>query len=499
MRTTSFFIGLALIVLLGAAVRLPGVWWGFHGDTPHFYHPDENRINRQVVNIIQTGKSKDYYPDGFASMLSGLLRHRDPLPETWRDTVFAARLLSVAHSTGAIVMVAWIAWLLGYGFIGALVAASGFAFAGVVVAHAHFGVADSALVFWLTLTMALALALRRWPWLAVVASAITGGFAVCVKMAWPALLPTILAAFRCKRPWLMAPLALLLAFLTFRFFDPEYTWANFLELREMVRVENVLAVKNHTYHWNPFVLLVLLVMGVGLPFAVFALRGAWHFWKLPKKHWFTIDRAIVWAPTLGYVANFLMVSVLFPRHVLPMIPAVALAMAAGWSAWMSGRKPRVVYTVIIALTLYQAAYLFTIERAYWLDTREVMDEWLQELLPEEARVHAPLYVQLHRWQHVPFFTEDLSTTTHMLLHEADYWRYRRSAIHPFNRNPAIKNTYRPHRFGRLYWSIIRNRTTFEEVHRVPWRAITPELMLHKRVWGAYPEFVGDTIFYERTD
>ena len=499
--TTPRFAGLLFLVfLLGLAIRLPGVWWGFH-ETPHsYYHPDEDRIGRMTVNIATHGKSEDYYPDGYSSLLALYFAHHDPLPAHWKDTVLAARLLSVAHSAATIGVIAWLALLLGLGTSGALVAAAGYAFAGVATVHGHFGVTDAALVFWLTLTMAVALALKRRPWLAVIASAFTGGLALCVKMAWPALLPSLVTVFRAKRRWLAFPLSLGVSFLTFRFFDYEYTWSDFIKLRSMVAIENMHAVRGHTYYWNPVVLAILLLVGVGLPLAVLAIRGMVAVGN-EKRKYCSFDWLVVWAPTSGYVLNFLMVSVLFPRHVLPILPALCLMMAVGWNGWrwIKGRSRNVVWTVIAVWGMYQGAYLYTIERAYWRDTRQGMDDWLQRTPSlSGARIHGPTYIQLHAWQAMPPSSR-LEKSTHVLIHEGDYWRYLRSPIHPFDRRVPIERVYRRGQHGEFYWSLVRDRTSFKEIHREPWRALTPELMIYKRFWGSFPEFVGDTVLYEKTD
>ena len=147
-RPVFFYVGAALILLLSWAVRRPGIHWGLRDTPPHYYHPDEQRLCMIALHLQQHGTPNDFYPFGFPNQIAAIGRVITPRPTIWRQLVLPARCLSAAYGVGTTLLVIALAGACWRRRSSALAAGAAYALAGLPIAHAHFGTADTGMVFW---------------------------------------------------------------------------------------------------------------------------------------------------------------------------------------------------------------------------------------------------------------------------------------------------------------------------------------------------------------
>ena len=262
-------------------------------------------------------------------------------------------------------------------------------------------------------------------------------------------------------------------------------------LTRMAARDNIHAVARHNYWLNPVVLALLIPVSLGLPATLLLLLGIGR--RRASDDPPAPDRAILLLPAAAFAVNYCLLAIPFPRHLLPVIPA--LAVAAGGGLWFFGR--RLAPWAAGAALLYQAIYVFSVERQFVWDTRAEMREWIRMNLPSDAPVHVSNYNARHTWRDVCRPRVVAADAPYLLLHEMDLRRYQCSVINPFRAWADSARTYRPSGWAKFYVGVLRGQQPYREIARARRRPLTPELWLHERYWGAFPEFVGDTILYAR--
>ncbi len=483
---------------------MPGLGWGLREKPASYYHPDEDRVARIALRIFHQDPADDYYPDGFPRQIA-FFAHLPgiPQPSTGQDLVSVSRSLSVGYDLMGLVLTGLIALRLTGRRDIALAAALAHALSGQAITHATYGVTDSATAAWIALSVYGALLTSERPAAGLALSAGAAGVALGIKLPWPALLPPLLAIAQLptgRRRWaLLVPLALAGAFvLTNSNHSPE----DLRHLWHMVRTDNLHAMARHRYELNPPVWLLELPVGMGLPAFFLACTGGIAIARRLRANPIRaaiLPWAIAVAPLLGFTINYCMMSLTFPRHLVSTVTLTSALAGVGWSVWVErAGSPTRRRFLLIALLAYQVLYVASLIRPYWCDTRQKMDRWIAGSFTEPVRTHLGLFASLQKWNNNVRHPNTPHQADALLLHEEDYRRYLRSPLNPCTRKPDLDYVFHPSRHAEIYRNILRRRSAFVETKRFTYTPWTPELWLRKRCWGAFPEFVGDTVLYQRT-
>jgi hypothetical protein len=179
---------------------------------------------------------------------------------------------------------------------------------------------------------------------------------------------------------------------------------------------------------------------------------------------------------------------------------VALAGAYGWARWTGSEgHPRGGAWLLVAVLVYQAIYVGSIEHYYLDDTRDAAWAWISRNIPAGAEVAATPYTEMPLLSERYRVTDTFDTSPYVVLHEAYYYRYRRSVITPETDFPSEEQVYHGTR-GDLesIQRLLKGDPGHVLLKAFPVRAITPELYLYKRAFGTYPLFVGDVLIFAVT-
>jgi len=501
-------IGLAILVVLAVLVRLPGLHWGFIEGEFHPFHPDENRILRSAYRVYQGLRPIDFYPSGYASQVGIASRVLGVKAESKWDLLMVARSLSLIYSVLTVLVVFGLARRCGWKERTALVAAGVYALAGLPITYSWYAVTDSGLTFWIAMTVWLSLCAHQKKCLGLMLAAVTAaGIALSFKLFLPAVLPLIAALLltRCRWRWwmlaLLVPLLVLIA-------QTATLWSVNLEgLRQLWRMidsENLRSMSDHRYELNAPMLFIILVPSLGLPAFALACAGMAGSWvrrlrtslRAQASFWL-----IVVVPALATFAFASVPAVTFPRHILPVLPLLALAAGWGWekhvdpvlARWSPVRR----YAVLAALAVYQGLYVWSINEPYVRDTRHQMARYVAANVDPESRVYVDWYSTFYKgWGGMFKPTRYPHRAKYALIHEGYYWRYLRSSVNPSRAYPRREQTYNWRVDGPFIHSLfLQEDTPFRELKRFRPQYLTPELQLYHRVFGAYPDFLGDCILF----
>jgi hypothetical protein len=321
------------LLLLALLVRLPGVWWGVRPDGLSHYHPDENRLLRNALSYYRGQRPNDFYPAGYSLQVSAVgFLTRIPVQGLW-DFLLIGRLLAVVYGVGTV----WLVWRLAaeVGLRGRARAAPALvmALAGVPIVCSHYATADAAVAFWFTATAYFSLcAYRQRAWRPLAMAAFCAGMSLGVKFCLIALIPLLAAALRVRIRWLMPVLAVALATLvaeaaTWFHFD----WDNLMRLMNEVRTDNFEVVAEHLFVMNPVVYGTQILCGLGLFGTLLVVTGLVGILRqLPRR----LDLGQFYCLALPALVHFVGINrmaVPTPRHLLLILPVLALAAGPGWT------------------------------------------------------------------------------------------------------------------------------------------------------------------------
>jgi hypothetical protein len=398
MRQVSHLI-LAGLLALGLAARLPGVYWGSNFPAGwQSHHPDELthwNNTRLLLNPSSFGSWQPHpYPKGLAATVAVpalMLRKLHLRSSDWPDqrpAVIAGRLVSVMFGTATILVVVLLSNLFfrdrRVGVMAGLIMALG----GLHVTQSHFFVSDVAGLFWLLLGLYLLFReLKREPrdgrpyleW-----AAFCLGVAFGLKLIVAAL-PTLGLIILLRRPRLLriAHSAV--------FFIAGFVIINFASYspHDLYRTFRGGVGDPYVYDRLTGVLLYIMELPsiVSLPVTVLGLLGAI---ALARRAFKPENRlrlpAIILIAVLPLLVHAYFVAMTidhFPRHLVPLIPW--LAIAASWSLVRMGdwMKPRGIHpaVLVVPVVLYLAAFVYDGERVFISDPRNEAASWIQNNEP----------------------------------------------------------------------------------------------------------------------
>ena len=249
----------------------------------------------------------------------------------------------------------------------------------------------------------------------------------------------------------------------------------------------------HKFLRNPLDLLLVLVVGLGLPACLCLPAGIASLRDGPP-------RARAWRVVLYPVAAFalylaFLAPVTYYRHFLPLLPAAALLAACGlwrvagrWRGW-----------VIAGCLGWSALLAFDTVADYHRDPRIALRGWYAEARPQ--RVFASFYVNppagtarpaLFRPAYAAGAPPGLGWAEYLVLSENWYdTAFANELNGPLTGRPErlVKTTPARARFYRR--ALAGEDPRLQPVRLFPVRNFMPELVLHKAFYGTFQLFVGD--------
>jgi hypothetical protein len=392
------------IVLLGLAVRVPGVFWGTNFPLDDFtvHHPDEFSQTAHVGRLLRAGDSTvrlPTYPRGTAAPVAATLQavraatRTTAAPQPSRETIaMAGRSVSVLYGAMTVVVLLLLAQRFLVQWPSVVAAGVATALGGLLVTQSHFFVADAPALFWFTLALYLLrlhlddqsrMDVEHLQWSAFAFGAAFGTKLVIVglpSLAIAALLP----GPRVRRAagaaiFFAAGFGIITAFS----FSPHELW------KTLGGVTAGYVVLDRTKAALMYLLQFPAVFG--LPVAILAAVGSVTFARrdptLFRRSPFRLEPILtVWMPLALAMYVILLRVDPFPRHLLMLFPWVALFAGAGFSLTQNRlRQLGVPAFVLPALaTGWLALFVFDGERHFITDPRNRAGAWVLENVPRGA-------------------------------------------------------------------------------------------------------------------
>lgn len=403
-RSETLWLIAALLV--GLAVRLPGVWWGanFPGGWK-IHHIDEYThwvIAEHLLAPSQPPRWVPDYPTGTAvegaaplwiwRALSGAL---DNPPPAMASIVVSGRVISVLFGTATIFVVFLLGRKLFQDGRAALFAAWIMALGGLHVTQSHFFLADAPALFWWLLGSLFLLGDfepgQRGGQLALIGAAFSFGMALGIKLL-VITLPGLAIAALWRKPRLLRGLLaggfLLLGYGLINLFS--YGPADFLRaisgsgLADACQCSKLASLWMYAIEAPSLVSAPVLIIGL-IGAALLAIRYA----RLVGQDRFWAIGVAVLLPLVLYTLSVIITLDHFLRHLIPYIPWLALS--AGWllarlTRRLAGRKSAAAL-VVGAVFAYLLFFVIDGERGFIAEPRNAAAEWLQQHAPAGDTYH----------------------------------------------------------------------------------------------------------------
>jgi hypothetical protein len=479
---------LALVVLVGLVLRWPGLDWGSHlvgEQVPYLQlHPDEPRFVEMARGLHSQTPFRKSYVMGFAApQRLALVLTGGGLSDA--QLVRVARVVSLCSGLALVVLVYLLTLRCTRSPAVSLTASGLVAVNTWCVTQSVYGTAD------MTYTMLLYLfALLLWRGFdlgsgrCLLVAAGVAGAAMSVKFGLvllPSLLLMGLGMPRRRLPWagafLVVAAAVFLAAQGFAF-DADSVraiWAGFAR-------DNLQGFE-HSKWLNVPVYALQMVRIAGIPVVGLALFG-WCRRRpdVGRAGW---GGALALLPLVLHGVALLFMNLPFPRHLLPLLPLVLVAGAVGAGQFGRGRGTAV--AVLFAWSLVLAG---TDARALWRDARGDVMRWVATHVTQESTVWTSPYVELPV---AKFYPQARSLDADVvILHEAWYFRFRRSELNPFF-SPTPQQLYHAYPeelewYDRIMASVADGRR--EMVFEAGPPAVLPEQIAYEKLWGSLNKFAG---------
>ena len=534
---------LALAILLGLALRVPGWFTQDHKASWQTFEPDEGQhvhVATTRFNDLYDGEKVGKYKDapwnvrGYGHLMAysayGWYLVSGQVP-SFAGFILLGRQLSTLF----VLLLIGVVYKLGRtsgldppaaGFAAFLMAACD-----VNATYSHYCLPASGYVFWTFLALLGGFRLLRSPgvggliYLALgVAGALAFKFDV-LPLGWGGLLLLYLA-FQRKIPtyYVLAALALLAVFTAA--FTHGWSWSSiestFHTLSELNR--NGVPADDH-FRDNLIAYPAGVLAGIGLPafvLAVYALarcvtffgRGTVVAERSRSTGAMAPDRAKGAAPERGrikeqgftrlailYAGGWLLseflvrwsVDTAFIRRVNVFMPAVCLLAAYGLSR-LRQRRP----WLPAAVVTYTFLFALVGQSNHWFDTRYEMREWIATEIPTDATIAASNYVR-HKGLRKSWYFTDVDWD-YAILHESYFRRYGKSMTTPFGWPDCATEVYNPGPKGqceRMQAMLRGNSTDARLLKAFRPLELFPERWAYRQFFGYYETFLGETLVFER--
>jgi len=408
---------IAMIVLLGALLRFRHLNWaqGYYFQPDESVHTVEYSLHLPAsLNPYQVGPytygGLPLYLYHFTAQVLRYVTGNPAWTGKWPVTVLA-RAYAAAASTMAIVVNYALAKRLGLQQF-SWVAALGLAVSPLAIQYAHYGVVESLLTLWTTLSSLIVI--EAWFRDRLIYWMIAGlviGFAIATKSSGAVWTLSIIAAtggyWARRGNWQRALAALVVGCAgvlagaaigsPFYFLD----WSRFHQVMTMQAAKTVTGQALCTYHWQflnvmPFIFQArqLMLWAIGLPLATLGLAGAALMWRHALRPPTRTEWLLLLAPPTAYFIVICLWHSKFIRYLLPILPYMSIAAAyLAHAAPQSGRvvTGKVVSALTIGALLYSGFLGVAISNVYaGPDPRVKASDWMVRNIPPGTTIlHDP--------------------------------------------------------------------------------------------------------------
>lgn len=508
LRPSRTAVCLGLILLLGVAARVPGLFWGYrffgtelvvlHGDEPYYtvgHGPGSGFPQGLSVNVRVLGWTLRHV--GLASVTE------------WGDWwFFAGRLVSLLYGVLTILVVYRLARAFFKDERVGLLAAFFLAVADLHVTYSHIGTPDSAAAFWFYAALASAhTGLERGSRIASVLAAVCAGASGAMRFQFMSVLPLAWCVVR-DRAWrVVAPLlaaAVATSFFVLNGFDvsPSQT----LQIFTMIGTWGDLGWKRLLL---PVVHLAVILVGVGLPVFVLAGYGVIRLIRAKRQEhrswrgFLADDQIVLCLAPLGAILQLSLVTLWAHRHAVVLVPFVAMLAAFGF-AQLSGRgllsTRWATRALLLLVGIHLAVHVASVQAYFVDDPLEKAGRWLRahvapgEVLSSFAAPVPPEYPVIAEWK-----------ANYLILSARGYRRYLFKDFLPSRvtgrlvtpEDVAVRRIYnaRIEDLERLQ-KLFRSELPYRLVKTIRLRFVTPELLLTNALWYP-PPHLDEVLIYER--
>lgn len=504
------------ILLVALIVRVPGILWGtnFPVDGFGLHHPDEFTQWVLTRNMLQPDQRRvPPYPEGTAAPAAAATRvvqlalGTSGQPPERQTTYLIGRTLSVAAGVLTVLAIMLFAQRMLSSWSGAAAAGVATALGALHVTQSHFFVADPSTLFWSTLGFYLIRLHMDAEARGEVAfhfalAAFAFGVAFGIKL-YPVGVPilgitALLPGARVKKVVYGGAL-FVLGFSAISGFN----YSVFDVQRSLNSVVNAAGLT--TVYSKLVLLYVVHAPGVfGLPVVLFAIAGIVAFMQRA-----TVVRAMplrfagvltVWLP----LAMTLYILVLrldpFPRHLLTLLPWVAVFAGAGFAALhqrMAARRGNVL-VVSAAATLWLALLVYDGERHFITEPRNHAAQWLKENVPRGTNIYWN-YHRLPSYPQVDFPNDGnmppVIVTEMLFANDYVSGQGLRNSMPTDHREVFGANT--PARLQRMQ-SLMQGTLGYREAARFSEGYFMPELTIPLRIMGDHSRsYITEMVVFRR--
>lgn len=535
------WLKITLILLLGAAIRIPGIFWGEidRTDTAIVLEPDEFQHADIAGYYLRKWDPDMGYDPGYRiwnaqafgyqmAWIAYVGEKMDWVKSKNTKLVLIGRFLSVLYGLALVFLVYHFALLLFNREKIALLAALLMAVFDLDITYSHYALPEESYIFWTHAaiffigmlyirlartegTISWRELLRAWPlWLAT-------NFCLALSLGTkldfiPFLISGLAFAYltyRRQLQLLKLPLLAILMLLTtsFFFFVAHGFHLSFADLKYSYDIasglnKDVVAKGNHLLY-NPIVYTLGFIGGAGLPAFLLAIagsikalrkRGAFLF---SGRHQQTALAFWLIFLALEFLTRWL-IDTSFIRRANFVLPYIAVFAALAWYhliAEQPGRRKNLWLGMLVAYTLGIA---IVSQYNFWQDTRYRAISYLQE-----GGYGNDIQYSGYAW--VPGMPGAANRQPEnpklLVIHEAFYGRVWKSFTTPFKVPECCDEVYHcpPEETCRYYQSLLRNESDFELVKIFPTIEVFPERLLFKHLLGSYETFLGDLRIYRKRE
>jgi 4-amino-4-deoxy-L-arabinose transferase-like glycosyltransferase len=368
-RRRSALLALGGLLVLGAALRLPGLAYGLPFP---LLNPDERSIVPRAWELVHGGGLDPGWYDYPSLLLAVLAPLQVPFDE---PSYGAARIVAAAIGLGG-VAAAWWVGRSAYGAAAGVLAGAACAVSTVHVVYSHMAVTDVLLTTLVTISLALLLT-GRLEWAGVAA-----GLAASAK--YPGILlavPMLLVGWRQWRRLGLAAGGAVLAFLVTSPFVVIHAGAAWDDIERVQRLGRAGWLGFEDDPATPLAYLDRLWDGLG-PFLLVAAAGlvlalaglaARRDKELRRADLVLVSFALVW------FAQLLPLNAHHDRYVLPLVPVLGA---------LAGRLPRLAPAALALLVVPLIWSVGEVRELTRTDTRVVAQAWIEQNVPPDALVAA---------------------------------------------------------------------------------------------------------------
>jgi hypothetical protein len=438
-KRALYYVALGLVLASAFGLRALGFLWQcdmVDCNLQNSMHPDENSLLSAASRFFNV-HHKYSYPPGFTAHIVVL----QPLLSL--SPLLIARATSLGYGVATVLLVAVAVRKTGGSSKRALLAALVLALAPLHVVNSHFGTADAMAAFYFLLTALLAFRFAERPTMTrFVALVIAASAAVVTKFFISAWIPVIWAILAWPKRGMRLLVAPVLFMGTFTILSlGTYSYPQFQRFSRGLQNDNISIAAGNAPFEQVLAYLHEVPTSLGLLSTLLASIGAgvlcanlrtlrsdepWPSLSAARALSFLRNPWVLFFGTIGaHAAAVSLVRVHFSRHLIPLLPGLAMLAAVG-AEWTFSKMHRRLPTVaLLGFMFFGVHSVLGWEQLFRSDLRKQADTWLNQ--------HAgPKSVSFsHGYAAVPgskLFTQakdpgDIERTRFFVMTDLDYFRY----------------------------------------------------------------------------